>query len=279
MTESTSARSESASEAGGHGRAIRLQIQVPGTPEDVWEAVATGPGITSWFVPTTMHESGGRVQSVDMEFFPGSVESGKVAAYDAPRRFVYETDGADGSPALAYEWLVEPREDGTCLVRLVNSGLGADGDGQYNSMHSGWQLFLNNLRLYLTHFPKQACAPILVSGQAGGTLEQAWQALTDALGLDGHQVGETVAATATGAPELSGVVERSMPGMLTLIMDKPGAGIAFLSAESMGEGAVRISAYLYFFGADAQRTAATAEPQWREWMNAHFPMEQVSPGS
>ena len=32
-------------------RAIDLDIEVPGTPEEVWEAVASGPGITAWFVP------------------------------------------------------------------------------------------------------------------------------------------------------------------------------------------------------------------------------------
>ena len=32
-------------------REIRLEVEVPGTPEQVWEAIATGPGITSWFVP------------------------------------------------------------------------------------------------------------------------------------------------------------------------------------------------------------------------------------
>ena len=27
------------------------EIEVPGTPEQVWEAIATGPGITAWFMP------------------------------------------------------------------------------------------------------------------------------------------------------------------------------------------------------------------------------------
>ena len=35
-------------------RAVDLAIEVPGTPEEVWEAVASGPGITAWFVPATV---------------------------------------------------------------------------------------------------------------------------------------------------------------------------------------------------------------------------------
>ena len=32
-------------------RSVQAEVEVPGTPEEVWEAIATGPGITSWFVP------------------------------------------------------------------------------------------------------------------------------------------------------------------------------------------------------------------------------------
>jgi uncharacterized protein YndB with AHSA1/START domain len=33
-------------------RSSSAEIEVPGTPEEVWEAIATGPGISAWFVPT-----------------------------------------------------------------------------------------------------------------------------------------------------------------------------------------------------------------------------------
>jgi uncharacterized protein YndB with AHSA1/START domain len=32
-------------------RTIELEVEVPGTPEQVWEAIATGQGIAAWFVP------------------------------------------------------------------------------------------------------------------------------------------------------------------------------------------------------------------------------------
>ena len=38
-------------------RAIRLEVDVPGTPEEVWATVATGAGITSWFVPVRRSRS------------------------------------------------------------------------------------------------------------------------------------------------------------------------------------------------------------------------------
>jgi hypothetical protein len=33
-------------------RSMLIEFEVPGTPEEVWQAIATGPGISSSFVPT-----------------------------------------------------------------------------------------------------------------------------------------------------------------------------------------------------------------------------------
>lgn len=32
-------------------RRIEVEVEVPVTPEEAWEAIATGPGITAWFMP------------------------------------------------------------------------------------------------------------------------------------------------------------------------------------------------------------------------------------
>ena len=37
-------------------RRVELEYEVPGTPEDVWRAIATGEGISSWFTPATVEE-------------------------------------------------------------------------------------------------------------------------------------------------------------------------------------------------------------------------------
>ena len=43
-------------------RSIQVDIEVPGTPEEVWQTIATGPGISAWFVPATFEEEGGKPQ-------------------------------------------------------------------------------------------------------------------------------------------------------------------------------------------------------------------------
>jgi uncharacterized protein YndB with AHSA1/START domain len=58
-------------EANGR-RSVQLEFEVPGTPEEVWQALATGPGISSWFVPTEIEERDGKPVAVKFNFGLGS---------------------------------------------------------------------------------------------------------------------------------------------------------------------------------------------------------------
>jgi hypothetical protein len=57
-------------EASGR-RSVQVEVEVPGTPEEVWQAIATGPGISSWFVPTEFEERDGKPVAVKLNFGPG----------------------------------------------------------------------------------------------------------------------------------------------------------------------------------------------------------------
>jgi uncharacterized protein YndB with AHSA1/START domain len=257
-------------------RAIDLDIEVPGTPEQVWEAVASGPGITAWFVPARVD---GRVDgTVELDFGPGlGTETARITTWEPPRRFVAEV-ASEGRPVFATEWLVEARDGGTCVVRLINSGFGggADWDAEYDATESGWRLFLDNLRLYLTHFPGQRCFSVLVNGHADGPVDRAFGDLAAALGLPAEaREGEPVATTAHGAPPLAGVVERAASNMLTLLLEQPARGVAFVVCEPAGDGSAHASVYAYLFGDGAAEAAATAEPAWRAWMQRHFPVAEA----
>lgn len=39
-------------------RSVEVEVEVPDTPEEVWQAIATGPGVSSWFVPTEERQDG-----------------------------------------------------------------------------------------------------------------------------------------------------------------------------------------------------------------------------
>ena len=126
---------------------IEIEILVPGTPEAVWRAIATGPGISSWYVPHTVEERAGGAATVSFGPGPEMQITGRVEAWEPPHRIVF--DAGEGVDGLAFEWTVEASDGGSCLVRLVNSGFGsgAPWDDQYDQMHDGWRLFLLNLQL------------------------------------------------------------------------------------------------------------------------------------
>ena len=42
-------------------RSIQFEIEVPCTPEEVWQAIATGPGISSCLVPAEFEERDGKL--------------------------------------------------------------------------------------------------------------------------------------------------------------------------------------------------------------------------
>ncbi len=48
-----------------HSRALHLEVEVPGAPEQVWDAIATGPGVTAWMQPTEVEEREGGTFSYD----------------------------------------------------------------------------------------------------------------------------------------------------------------------------------------------------------------------
>ena len=251
-------------------RKIELEIEVPGTPEEVWRAIATGPGISSWYVPHVVEEREGGAASASFGPGPEMQVQGRVAAWDPPRRVVF--DGGEGVGGYAFEWLVEARDQGSCVVRLVNSGFGTgdDWDDQYDAMTEGWKLFLFNLKLHLEHFKGQtatASLPMTMWAEGPGG---AWATLVPALGLpESMAVGDKVAVTAPDAPPLAGTVVRSELGKLALLVDEPAPGTAFVAAESHGSVGCGVSVWMYLYGPEGAAAVERDEPRWRSWLDAH----------
>ena len=52
-------------------RSVQVEVELPGTPEEVWQAIASGPGISAWFVPTEFEERDGKPVALKVELGPG----------------------------------------------------------------------------------------------------------------------------------------------------------------------------------------------------------------
>ncbi len=262
-------------DASGH-RSVQVEVEVPGTPEEVWQAIATGPGISSWFVPTEVEtdESGTPVKVVS-NFGPGMESLATVTAWEPPHRFAADSqDLGPNAPPVATEWIVEARSGGTCVVRVVHSLFASsdEWDNQLESWEGGWPGFFRLLRLYLTHFSGLRCSAFQLMGVAPEPKAAAWEGLTVPLGLAGAAVGER-RTSKDGAPPLAGQVEQvgegEYPEELLLRLDEPAPGIAHLFAMPMG-GQVYLSVRFYLYGDKAAAVVARDEPLWQMWMNEHF---------
>lgn len=265
-------------------RTVSVEIEVPGSPEDVWEAIATGPGISSWFVPTEL--DGREGGSLVCRFGPGMESRATITAWEPPHRFAAESaDLGPDAPPLETEWTVEPDPDPPehgALVRVVHrvaAGRRDDWDGLLESAEAGWPGWFRILRLYLTHFRGQRCTPVALLATTEASPDTAWEALTAGLGLGGANVGERRSAP-EGAPSFAGEVvatgESPFPHHLLLLLDEPARGIASLGAQSMG-GQTTVPVHLYLYGEEGAR-AAGEEPAWRRWLDERLAAAGRPPG-
>lgn len=260
-------------EANGR-RSVQVEVEVPGTPEEIWQAIASGPGISSWFVPTTFIEEGGMPVAVKSDFGLGMESTAKITSWTPPQKFTAESPGwTPDMPSIATEWSVESRAGGVCLVRVVHSLFAStdDWDNQIEGTESGWPGFFRILRMYLTHFRGQRSAIMQFMVPVAGTEAQAWESLKAALGLKDTTVGKKWSALA-GVPALGGVVEHAteQPCHALLRLDQPTSGAAALGAVNCGAIMVTLSFYLY--GDQAAATVARETPLWQAWIQKHFPM-------
>jgi uncharacterized protein YndB with AHSA1/START domain len=82
--------------------------------------MATGPGMSAWFTPTTIEERPGG--AIAFDFGGGAVSRGTVTEWQPPSRVVYEeSEWKPGAPPVATEITIRGRSGDACVVRMVHS--------------------------------------------------------------------------------------------------------------------------------------------------------------
>ncbi|SDW63610.1 Uncharacterized conserved protein YndB, AHSA1/START domain [Amycolatopsis xylanica] len=164
----------------GHQFETTDEFSVNATPEQVWEAIATGPGIDSWFMGRT-EVSGGAVRTAFGQYNPEMT----VTAAEPGRRFAYESPEAEDGRFIAYEFLIEGRAGGSTVLRAVTSGFlpGDDWADEFEAMTLGGALFRATLETYLNHFAGRTARPLTAFGPPVSDWDHAWAVLHRELGL------------------------------------------------------------------------------------------------
>jgi uncharacterized protein YndB with AHSA1/START domain len=237
------------------------EITLEATPEEVWEAVATGAGIDGWFMGRNQVEprEGGRTAMT----VGGDTAEATVTAWEPPRRFTYQTGSPDEPRFIAFEWLVEGRGDGTTVLRLVQSGVLGDDDweAEYDAWGSGWEMYLHQLGQYLRWFRGRPVTPVTIMRPGPEDPEQLWPRLRRGLGLAAAPAeGDRVRLTPDGLTPVEGVVDYTSPDILGVRSDD---GL-YRFIGGLG-GMVALGHHLYAGDVDAG-----AEEVWQAWLDRLF---------
>src|SRR5262245_44693072 len=96
-------------------RYVEMELVVQGTPEQVWQAIATGGGYAAWFMPAEIDERAGG--AIKFDFGQGVTSTGEVTAWEPPHRFGYvEREWSEGAPPCATEITVIGRAGDRCVL-------------------------------------------------------------------------------------------------------------------------------------------------------------------
>jgi uncharacterized protein YndB with AHSA1/START domain len=246
---------------------LEFSVEVPGTPEQVWQAIATARGMNAWFLPTELEERQGG--SLHLSMGPEMGSDGRVTRWDPPHRLEYQEDWAalmgqdpDALSPLTSEFLVEAQSGGTCVVHVTSSGFGTGADWEsefWDDMGTSWKPFFDNLRLYLTHFPGQEATQLEVTASLPGTADALWSAMHEKLGL-----GD--AGAAVDARGITGTVERIAERQTLVRLTAPVPGMLSIFAHDAGDDRSIAGVRAYLFSPDATAYVREQTPAWQAWL-------------
>lgn len=241
---------------------VRKEIEVAATPEQVWEAIATGPGIDGWFLGVGNEVEPREGGTVRLDFGGASGVS-TVTAWDPPRRFAHNSEVASDGSLHAFEFVVEGRAGGTALVRIVHSGfLGGDWDEEYDALNEGDFMYLHLMAQYVTHFRGLAATPISVWRDENVERVTAMAGFRTALGLtEPVTEGDQVRFNAEGLGSIVGTVDFLSPGIIGIRSDD--ALYRFLHAPGRS---LFLGHHIYRPGLPA----AEAKAAWAAWLDRAF---------
>ena len=244
-----------------HRFEIDDEFQVDATPEQVWEAIATGPGLDSWFMGRNEVEprEGGTVRITH----PGWTLESTVTAWDPPNRFAHRSPEGEDGTQHSFDYRIEGRDKGDTTVRWAHSGfLGDAWEAEYEGMSEGDPMYFNKLAQYLTYFRGQTATPIDAYGPQVTDRKGALAVFGDALGLTGPvAVGDQVRLTPEGFSPLEGVVDYLSPSFLGT---RTNDGLyRFIHGF---DGSVVIGHHDFSGDVDQRE----AEQAWEAWLNRTF---------
>ena len=248
---------------------IELTFELAAPPEQVWEAIATGAGLTSWFLPTEIEEPRGRP---DRDLHgrerarrrghrlgpapPPGVRRARLGRARRPRPRAPRHPAGHRVPGGG-AFRRHQRAAGVSSA----FGTGADWEQEFfDGMEEGWLPFFAHLELYLRDFAGQE-ATAEAARTVGTTAAPPGRPMVADLGP--LEVGRAV--TVRG---LEGHVHRATDTHLLVRVADPCPGFVALWAGDLREGRAFAQAHVYLFSPDAASYADQEGKGWQAWLDA-----------
>jgi uncharacterized protein YndB with AHSA1/START domain len=202
-------------------RKHHIEVDLPATPEQVWEAISEGDKVAQWFAPE-VRITPGAGGKIFLSWGPGCEGETPIRIWEPNKRMAWvEGEGTPNEKVCEFEIIA--KEGGTTTLRLVHSGFGASAsfDNEYESTFGGWHTFFAMLRYGLTRFPGVKGTNVGIMKIAPDSQPAAWDRMQKALQITATTEGSDYSAV-LGPFQLQGKIIRA-----------PKAGYLALSVESV----------------------------------------------
>ncbi len=205
----------------GHEFELQKEISLAASPEQVWEAIATGDGLNSWFMGSANEVEPGQGGTMLLAFDDAEPQAAAITAWDPPRRLAYRGVTSPDGVFHAFEYLIQAREGGVTSVRLVHSGvLGDDWEGEYDALNEGDFMYLHKLAQYVLHFAGRPAIYVQAFLPNAADKDIVLAAFRNALGLgDSVAEGDKVRMEPPGLAAVDGVVDFVSPNIIGVRTD------------------------------------------------------------
>jgi len=238
---------------------IRRENELPATPEQVWEAVATGPGNLRWLYPMEIEPREG-----------GTVSRGPstVMVWDPPRRFACRYSN-DEQFSTSLEYGIDGCDGGSSVLRTVIRWLNKGAVDQYwayktDAAEKHATFYHHTLEQYLRYFNGRSATYVQAQGPPVSAEADAFAVLRRSLGLaEDAAEGDAVRLTLAELDPLDAVVDYLTPQFIGL---RTADGLYRFFGRNAWRWPVSLSHHLFGDDVDQGKT----EHAWRAWLERVF---------
>ena len=214
--------------------ALTRKIPLNASRAEVWEKIATGPGLSSWFVPFEVEEREGGFARGD--FGGETYTEYTILVYDPERRIVFSaervahdvgaepddepddailefwiTDGGSGDSVRARASVADAARRGArSVLNFRQRGFPEEDQVVYEA---GWDVYFHTLTEYFKHFSGRAALTTTALVLPPLNRREGFARMVRGLGLgDDTGVGRRVQASPRGQDAIDGVIDIRLEG-------------------------------------------------------------------